>query len=235
MHDEQATILLIEDDPAIHRLVIDSLAAAGYLCKTAADGRSGLDEAGGVALVILDIGLPGIDGFEVARRLRVTNRSLPIIVVSARGGEEDKLLAFEIGADDYVVKPFSGRELAARVAAVLRRLNALKGDPKGDRILTRGDLELDTDQMVARRRDTVLDLTPTEFCMLRYFMCNPKIVIANEIIISDVLGYSPDSYTALVKVHISRLRKKIEDDAGNPTLIRTVPRFGYMFWPTDGD
>lgn len=219
------TILVVEDEPRIAGLVRDYLEQAGFAVLTAGDG------AGALVLartrrpdaLVLDLGLPGIDGLDVIRSLR-RDSDIPIVILSARGDESDRIAGLELGADDYVVKPFSPKEVVARVRAVLRRADA-RGRPE-ERI-TAGGLEIDT----ARRRVTVdgraVSLTPTEFEILVTLAREPGRVWTRSQLLDAVHGFSLETYERAIDGHIRNLRRKLESDPAAPRYVRTVHGVGY--------
>jgi DNA-binding response OmpR family regulator len=226
------TILVVEDEPQIAGLVRDYLEHAGFAVLTAGDG------AGGMALararrpdaIVLDLGLPKVDGLDVIRALR-RDSAVPIVVLTARGDETDRILGLELGADDYVVKPFSPKELVARVRAVLRRAEAL---PLTSERLVSGDLELD----LARRRVTagghVVDLTPTEFELLATLAREPGRVFTRSQLLDAVHGFSLDTYERAIDGHVRNLRRKLEPaEQGGTRYVRTIHGVGYALREPD--
>ena len=219
------TILVVEDEPRIASLVRDYLEHAGFAVLTAGDG------AGGLALararrpdaIVLDLGLPKVDGLDVIRILRADS-PVPIVVLTARGDETDRIIGLELGADDYVVKPFSPKELVARVRAVLRRAEAR---PTSSERLAVGDLEID----VARRRvvagGRVADLTPTEFELLATLARDPGRVWTRSQLLDAVRGFSLETYERAIDGHIRNLRRKLEPDGEGTRYVRTVHGVGY--------
>jgi DNA-binding response OmpR family regulator len=225
------TILVVEDEPQIAGLVRDYLEHAGFAVLTAGDG------AGALALartrrpdaILLDLGLPRIDGLDVIRALR-RDSAVPIVILSARGDETDRVTGLELGADDYVVKPFSPKELVARVRAVLRRVEAR---PKPDQLIVTGDLEVD----LARRRVTAdgrrVDLTPTEFELLATLAREPGRVWTRSQLLDAVHGFSLETYERAIDGHIRNLRRKLEPDDASPRYVRTVHGVGYALAEPD--
>ena len=221
-----ARVLVVEDEPQLRRLVSDYLVAAGFGVVTAHDGAAGLAavRAGGVDLVLLDLGLPGVDGLDVAREIR-RQGELPLIMVTARADESDRLVGLELGADDYVTKPFSPKELVARVRAVLRR--GVNRSLKADRIVA-GEVELDVDRMrvtVAGR--PVEHLTPTEFRLLLTLARQPGRVFTRSQLLDAVRGVAFESYERAVDAHVKNIRRKIEPDPRQPRYLLTVFGVGY--------
>ncbi|MBI5138075.1 MAG: response regulator transcription factor [Nitrospirae bacterium] len=223
------SILVIEDNPEIARLVALHLGDMGARVRTAADGSQGLALALSQPfdLVVLDLMLPGVDGLTICRRLRERSPGLPIVMVTAKDAEVDRVVGLEMGADDYVVKPFSVRELVARVKAVLRRAGA--APPQADALLKGHGLELDP----ARRRVTLdgaeVILTAREFDLLHHFMRHPGLVFTRAQLLDRVWGYGHEGYEHTVNSHINRLRAKIEADPAHPTRVLTVWGVGYRF------
>jgi DNA-binding response OmpR family regulator len=223
------TVLVVDDEPKIVDVVREYLEHAGFSVRTAGDGPAALERARALApdLVVLDLGLPGLDGLDVARQLRRSSR-VPVIILTARGDEVDRIIGLEIGADDYLVKPFSPRELVARVRAVLRRVDEreLAG---ADEPLVRGDLVVDP----ARRRVTVaarsVDLTPTEFDLLAHLARQPGRVFTRAQLLTAIHGVAVESYERAVDAHVKNLRRKIEPDPRHPRYVLTAHGIGYRF------
>jgi two-component system phosphate regulon response regulator PhoB len=219
-------LLLVEDDRALADLLIWHFSREGYEIVRTADGDEALllAEEQPPDLVILDWMIEGVSGIEVCRRLRrrASTAHVPIIMLTARGEESDRIRGLETGADDYVTKPFSPRELIARVGAVLRRMRpALAGEQ-----LAYGDIEMDVDAHRVRRSGKPVQLGPTEFRLLRHFMENPGRVFSRERLLDAVWAHDPDIDARTVDVHVRRLRKALNDD-GLPDVIRTVRSAGY--------
>ena len=220
-------ILVVEDDPSIRMGLEDTLTAKGYQVEVVGRGGDGAERAmsGRYDLVVLDVMLPDIDGFEVCRRIRQSRgsaRRMPIIMLSARGAELDRVRGLELGADDYVTKPFSPRELVARVRTVVRRTRA----PAGPRVLQHGAVRLDPGSRTLTVDGAVRHLTATEFNLLELLMRNPRQVLRRSLIYDRVWGYDfgPDSHA--LDVYVGYLRRKLES-AGEPRLIHTVRGVGY--------
>lgn len=231
-------ILVIEDDQDIGSLLKLHLGDLGYSVNLVQDGRAGLKAASAQRydLIILDLMLPGMDGLELCRRLRRDSpRYTPIVMVTARSSELDRVLGLEVGADDYITKPFSVRELLARVKAVFRRVEALAGQGTSSQgsIIRIGDLCID----VQKRHVTVLgilkELTAKEFELLLHFAQNPGRVYTRAQLLDAVWGYGHDGYEHTVNSHINRLRAKIEMDSAHPAFILTVWGVGYKFRNAD--
>jgi DNA-binding response OmpR family regulator len=228
-------ILVVEDDTTVAEVVTRYLEREGFEVQSVEDGWVALERAAewDPDLVVLDLMLPGLDGLEVCRRLRGMG-TVPVIMLTARGEESDRVVGFEVGADDYVSKPFSPRELTLRVKSVLRRARsaptspaAADGDPAP---LRAGPLELDPAARRATRRGTTLPLTTLEFDLLHFLIRNPGQVFTREELLRQVWGYSVGD-TSTVTVHVRRLREKIEDDPSAPRHIQTVWGSGYRFDP----
>jgi DNA-binding response OmpR family regulator len=231
----KARIVLVEDEPAIRRGVSDALRLSGYDVTEAADGATGLREAaaGGVDLVLLDLVLPKRDGLEVLSELRRVNPTRPVIILTARGSEEDRVRGLKMGADDYVVKPFSAKELLARVEAVLRRTLKPMADVASARI---GRGVVDLERREVRWSETERsDLSETETALLKYLAANKDRAVSRDELLGKVWGIgSAGLETRAVDMHIARLRVKLKDPAGpedQPDVIITVRSHGYMCGP----
>ena len=221
----EARILVVDDEESITHLLCTALRYEGFATASAASGREALSTAAEFRpdLVLLDVMLPDIDGFEVHRRLTASAAPrLPVVFLTARRDTDDRVRGLTIGADDYVVKPFSLEELIARVRAVLRRT---RGEQEADRRLAVEDLELDEETREVRRGGRLVELTPTEFSLLRYLLVNSGRVLSKAQILDHVWNYDFGGDSNVVETYISYLRKKIDRD-GEP-LIHTVRGFGY--------
>ena len=220
-------ILVVEDEKTISDLVAEALKRRGYRVETVDDGDSGLFavETTLPDLVILDVMLPGMDGWEVCRRIREnpSTRGIPVLMLTARRDERDLLAGFDVGADDYMKKPFSVNELAARVRSLLKR-----GVPKEaeEKVITIGPLSVDTEKGEALLEGSLLDLTATEFRLLEMLASNRGRVVSRETLLARVWGYAAAD-TRTVDMHVFRLRRKIEKDPENPALLHTVRGRGY--------
>ncbi len=223
-----ATILVVDDEPQIVRLVRDHLEASGFAVLEAADGRGAVRVAGSEHpdLVVLDLGLPGLDGLDVTRSLRKDN-PVPIIMLTARSDESDKLVGLELGADDYITKPFSPKELVARVRAVLRRAETAAAGPEVLRV--GDDVELDLPRMEARVSGRRVDLTPTEFQLLAAMAREPGRVFTRAQLLDAVHGVAFESYERAIDAHVKNIRRKLEPDSGAPRYLQTVYGVGYKF------
>jgi len=219
------TVLIVEDEPKIAQVARDYLQAAGCTVVTAVDGRSGLQAAARSRpdLVVLDLRLPDIDGLDVARRLR-QGGPVPIIMLTARGEESDKLVGLELGADDYITKPFSPKELVARVRAVLRRSEMARAAGES---LRAGDLVIDLPRRQARVNDRPVELTATEFDLLATLAGSPGRVFTRSQLLDAIHGVAFDSYERAVDAHVKNIRRKLESDPRRPRYLLTVHGVGY--------
>ena len=221
-------ILIAEDDPAIRELLTHHLEREAFDVLAVGDGNSALRAARAVAdVVILDVGLPAVDGFEVARALRREKCDVPIIMLTARTDEIDRVVGFELGADDYICKPFSPREVVARVKALLRRL----GQPCDQRpaLLTFGRLEIDEAAREVRVDGRAVRLKPREFSLLLTLASTPGVALSRRTLVEKVWGFDFDGDERTVDVHVRRVRSKIEEECKLPGLLQTVHGFGYKF------
>ena len=225
-------VLIIEDDENIAELLQLHLCEEGYEISHAAEGVGGLAmvRQGGWDALILDLMLPGIDGLEICRHARTMASYMPIVIISARSSEVHRVLGLELGADDYLAKPFSMLELVARVKALFRRQEAMTQNLMQDAGMLHIDrLAIDPLAREARLRDLPLDLTPREFDLLYYFARHPGEVFSRLELLDRVWGYQHDGYEHTVNTHINRLRTKIERDPAEPDIILTVWGKGYKF------
>lgn len=226
-------IVVIEDDPSILRGLQLNLGMEGYLVRSAADGETGLSLARTEKpdLVVVDVMLPRMGGLEVVRELRKEDPDLPVLILSAKGQESDKVAGLQLGADDYIVKPFGLKELLARIDALLRRRRA-RGETGPDRAIRRaGDVELDLDARIARAQGRPLDLTSREFDLLAFFVTHPERVYTREQLMEAVWGSRYFGTVRTVDNFIARLRAHIGDDAESPRHLETVRGIGYRFNP----
>ena len=221
----EARLLVVEDEPNIRELLATSLRFAGFEVFTAGDGAApvAIAEKEQPDLLVLDVMLPDMDGFTVTRRLRENGRHMPIVFVTARDSVEDKVKGLTVGGDDYVTKPFSLEEVVARIRAVLRRT---RGDAGEDEVLRFHDLELNEDSHEVRRGRRVIDVSPTEFKLLRYLLLNPNRVLSKAQILDHVWDYDFRGEAGIVESYISYLRRKI--DVEEPHLIHTRRGVGYV-------
>lgn len=235
-------VLVVEDDPTVSEVVIRYLEREGYLVEASFDGADALERAlaDPPDLVVLDLMIPSLDGFEVCRRLRAT-APVPVIMLTARGEEADRIVGLELGADDYVAKPFSPRELTARVKAVLRRASApattaspattaTRGSPADPAVLRAGQLAVDTRAHEVTVGGAPVSLTAREFELLAHLMAHPRRAFRREQLLEQVWGFSHGD-TSTVTVHVRRLREKVEAAPAQPRHICTVWGVGYRFDP----
>jgi DNA-binding response OmpR family regulator len=232
--DHPARILVVDDEPTVREMVGLNLRADGHTVVFASRG----DEALAVAretdpdLIVLDVMMPGRDGLEVVRTLRGES-TVPILLLSARGEEMDRVIGLEVGADDYLTKPFAMRELLARVRAMLRRRRMAADTPLVTDALVVGDVVVDARRHEATVRGEPLTLTAKEFGLLAYLARNPGIVLSREALLREVWGYDHPMDTRTIDVHVSSLRHKLEEDPANPRRIVTVRGLGYRLVPVD--
>jgi two-component system KDP operon response regulator KdpE len=224
-------VLVVDDEPQIRRALRTSLEAHGYEVVAVGTGEEGVVSAADAApdLVLLDLGLPDIDGTEVIRRVR-TFSEVPVIVLSVRESQQDKVAALDAGADDYVIKPFGMEELLARARAAMRR--AAPDDPAPP-VLRYGELEIDLARRLVTREGEALHLTPTEYGLLEALATNPDKLLTHQWLLRRVWGQGYGTETTYLRTYIRALRKKLGDDAGAPALIMTEPGVGYR-WVGEG-
>lgn len=226
-------VLLVDDEEHILRLLDYHLAKEGYQTELVGDGRSALKlaETEHFDFILLDIMLPQLDGIEVCKRIRVKGITTPIMMVSAKGDEFDKVLALELGADDYLTKPFSPRELIARVKAILRRTEKDQTDDNdlSDEQWVVNGLRVFPDRHEVYKDNDMLNLTPKEYELLLYLIKHPNMTLTRERLLERIWGYDFGQETRLVDVHIGKLREKVEDDPKNPKFIKTIRGYGYKF------
>jgi two-component system alkaline phosphatase synthesis response regulator PhoP len=224
----RAKILVVEDEPAMVAGLRDNFEFEGYEVITAHDGVEGLERALDESpdLVVLDVMMPRMSGLEVCKQLRAKRASLPIIMLTARGQEVDKVVGLELGADDYVTKPFSIRELLARVKSVLRRTAVL---PKDKEQHSFADVEVDLRRCRVLRSGKALDFSAKEFDLLKYFICHSGETLSRDRLLEDVWGYENYPTTRTVDTHLVRLRQKLEPDPDQPQYFLTVHGTGYRF------
>lgn len=222
------TILVIDDDENLRDTIGVMLEKEGFRPILVGDGKAGLQEALVVKpnLILVDLRMPGMTGVEVCKRLRTSGMTTPLIVLSAIGEEVDKVLLLEIGADDYVVKPFGTRELLARIRAVLRRTS-----PDAAHVLAFADVQVDLDRRVVLRHGEEVKMTRAEYNLLTFFLQNPDRALTRDVILNSVWGYESFPNTRTVDAHIVRLRQKLEPDADAPRHFVTMHGVGYRFIP----
>ena len=227
-----ATVLIVEDEYAVARGIQYALQQEGYEVSGAKSGEDGLDLAVNQApdLVLLDVRLPGIDGFEVLRRMRAAGTKAPVLILTAKDDEVDKVIGLELGADDYLTKPFGLRELMSRIKALLRRAYGDLADAQGGRIIRHHDLVIDLERRRVQRGQRRINLTATEFDILRHLASRPGRVYSRSELLELIRDYDAlDQDEKTINVHISHLREKLEDDPGTPSFILTVRGAGYAF------
>lgn len=219
-------VLIVEDDPSMAAALRDGFESEGYEVRLADDGASGLRAADSDPpdLLILDVMLPRMSGLDVCRKLRQQGSRLPIIMLTARSQEIDKVIGLRAGADDYVSKPFGFLELLARVEALLRRAS-----PHASNVMQFGDVYLDLEKREVHKNGKQLDLSPREFRLLAYLVDHRGEVVERQTLLDAVWGYQEAPLTRTVDMHVAKLRRKLEDDPANPRLIITVHRAGYRF------
>lgn len=225
-------ILVVEDEPAVARGLLYGLNAEGFVTYWVETGQHALDLARekDVHLILLDIRLPDISGFDVCRQLRAEGKRQPVIMLTASDEEVDKVLGLELGADDYVVKPYSLREVISRIRAMLRRSYGELANGNSREKFTFGDVLIDMERLQVWRNGQLISLTPTEFRLLRYLVSNPDRPVSRDTLIESVWGYSSDiGDDRTIDVHIRHLREKLEEDPTNPRWLLTVRGFGYKF------
>ena len=225
-----AKVLVIEDEETLRFTLAHNLKREGYTVLTASRGDDGLKLAreSEPDLIVLDVMLPGVDGIQICRLLR-RDTKVPIIMLTALGGESDRVVGLDIGADDYMAKPFGMRELLARIRALLRRSTPRTELPVGGPLVVSGDLQLDMERREVRRGGVALPMKPKEFELLLFFMQHPGRVFSREQILNEVWGYDFFGGPRTVDVHVRWLRKKVEDDAALPERLRTIRGSGYLF------
>ncbi|MHB1550007.1 MAG: response regulator transcription factor [Vulcanimicrobiaceae bacterium] len=221
-------IVVAEDDAAIRELVTHHLEREGFEIFAVADGNAAMRAARELAdMLVLDVGLPGVDGFDVARVLRREKRDLPILMLTARDDEIDRIVGFEVGADDYLCKPFSPRELVARIKAIVRRAGHLYDAPP--RLLRFGRLEIDEAAREVRVDGIDARLKPREFALLLMLASNPGVALSRRTLLERAWGFDFDGDERTVDVHVRRIRQKVEEVNGLPATLQTIHGFGYKF------
>jgi len=225
-------ILIVEDEHAVARGLEYALSKEGFTVSWAMDGRQALDltHKEDPRLILLDLRLPDISGFDVCRQLRQEGKRQPILMLTARDDALDKVLGLELGADDYIVKPYDLRELIARIRAQLRRAYGELAEPNSGEVLDFGEIQIDLTQLQVSRRGEVLSLTPIEFRLLRFLASHPNRPYERDALIESIWGYGDEiNNDRTVDVHIRHLREKLEDDPANPRWVVTVRGTGYKF------
>ena len=224
-------ILVIDDDKALCELVREYLEPLGFEIEFVHRGDTGADRAlsGDHSIIVLDVMLPGLNGFEVLRKIRTQSR-IPVLMLTARGDDVDRIVGLEIGADDYLPKPFNPRELAARIRAILRRADPERSaNHTGPRTLTIGDVELDAGTRVVRRNDEIVELTAVEFDLLEKLLRGAGSIITRDELSNEVLGRNLSPFDRSIDMHISNLRKKLGHHFGAVERIKTVRGVGYIY------
>ncbi|MDT4966774.1 MAG: two-component system, OmpR family, response regulator VicR [Acidobacteriota bacterium] len=224
--EKKVRILIVEDEPAMVAGLRDNFEYEGYEVISAADGVEGLERAlsGNPDLVVLDVMMPRLSGLDVCKQLKIKRPSLPVIMLTARGQEIDKVVGLELGADDYVTKPFSIRELLARVKAVLRRVS-----PQAPEVYRFSDIEVNIRSNEVRRAGNLIDLSAKEFALLAYFVAHPAETLTRDRLLDAVWGYENYPNTRTVDTHIVHLRQKVEPNPEEPRFILTIHGTGYKF------
>lgn len=234
--DKPFKVLIIDDDQKLCALVRDYLAPHGYAVSAAYNGPSGLEmvNTGNFGAIILDVMLPGMDGFEVLKALR-RDHDVPVLMLTSRGDETDRIVGLEMGADDYIPKTFSTRELLARLRAVIRRTQTSTSVERsgGDQVIDVGGLKIDHPSRTARLNGQPVELTPVEFELLYQLARSAGRVLSRDQLLDRVAGRDYDVFDRSIDVHISSLRRKLDDDPRAPRFIKTVRSVGYMFVTSD--
>lgn len=228
----RTSLLVIEDDENISSAIEEYFSRAGYTVNTASDGVAGVENASKHRpdVVVLDLMLPKMDGLAVCKELREKRPQMPIIMLTAKDDVVDKVLGLEMGADDYITKPFSLREVEARIKSVLRRARAAaSGDATDETPIIRGNLRIDPVRREVTIGERQVELTPKEFDLLRLFASNPGRVFPRKYLLEKIWDYSYEGYDRTIDSHINRLRAKVEDNPDNPQLVLTVWGIGYKF------
>lgn len=224
-------LLIVDDDREIRELLKVDLQLSGYLVDTACDGQEGLTMAlkSSYDLILLDVMMPKMDGYEVCQNIRKVNKEIPILLLTAKGAIEDKVVGFERGADDYLVKPFDIQELLVRVRALLRRNN--KNDSHSGEVLDAGDIKIFPDSLEATINGEVKKLTPTEFEILYCLMQHINQAVTLSTLLNEVWGYDADEDVRMLRVHVGGLRHKIEPSPKTPKYLHTITNVGYKLTP----
>ncbi len=227
-------IYVVDDDPGIRELLSEYLAGQGFevACAEGAVALDALLEKSRPDLLVLDLMMPGEDGLSIARRLKGQAASLPVIMLSAKGEDIDRIIGLEVGADDYLPKPFNPRELLARIRAVLRRGAAASGEAtEALKTAEFGSFRINLDARLLTRGEQEIELTSGEFSLLEIFVTHPNRALSRDWLMDQLRGFERDPFDRSIDVRVNRLRKKIEDDPSNPRYIRTVWGQGYLFAP----
>ena len=231
-------ILVAEDDPAILRGVADLLESEGYLVERTENGLAALEHfrANPPDLVLLDVMMPGMNGYDLCRAIRGENRIVPVVMLTAKGQEVDKVVGLELGADDYIVKPFGMAELLARVRSALRRGALAAEDPPAESsVFCFGDVRVDFGSMSGLRGRVPFELTPREAELLRYLLDRPNRVVSRDVLLEELWGVECEITTRTVDQHMARLRQKVEDNPARPRWLQTVHGAGYRFTSLEAD
>jgi two-component system OmpR family response regulator/two-component system phosphate regulon response regulator OmpR len=230
--NDNPNVLIVDDDAGIRDLLADYLAKQGMCVTTARDGKEMDERLTGLYpdLIVMDLMLPGEDGLSLTRRIKAV-RDVPVIMLSARGEDIDRIVGLEVGADDYLPKPFNPRELLARIRAVLRRGNSGNHDQSANEVARFGPFSLDLAAQTLSRDGVEIALSQAEFTLLKLFVERPNRALSRDQIMDNLKGYERDPFDRSIDVRVTRLRKKLEDDPANPAYIRTVWGQGYLFSP----
>ncbi|MBF7129241.1 response regulator transcription factor [Pediococcus pentosaceus] len=231
------TILVVDDEPAIVTLITYNLEQANYQVVSVDNGLDAVEivQKGLVDFVIMDLMLPQLDGIEATKRIRKFDEQIPIIMLTAKTSQVDKILGLELGADDYITKPFSPQELLSRIKVILRRTDRAINLAEIDPTLQAENIAIDFKRMVVKKNNEKIQLTPNEFKLLRYLYKNANQVLSRDQILEKVWGYEYGGQTRIVDIHISHLRDKLENGPKHPQLIKTIRGFGYEFVSKKGD
>ncbi|ABJ67527.1 response regulator transcription factor [Pediococcus pentosaceus] len=231
------TILVVDDEPAIVTLITYNLEQANYQVVSVDNGLDAVEivQKGLVDFVIMDLMLPQLDGIEATKQIRKFDEQIPIIMLTAKTSQVDKILGLELGADDYITKPFSPQELLSRIKVILRRTDRAINLAEIDPTLQAENIAIDFKRMVVKKNNEKIQLTPNEFKLLRYLYKNANQVLSRDQILEKVWGYEYGGQTRIVDIHISHLRDKLENDPKHPQLIKTIRGFGYEFVSKKGD
>lgn len=230
--NDNPNVLIVDDDAGIRDLLADYLAKQGMCVTTARDGKEMDERLTGLYpdLIVMDLMLPGEDGLSLTRRIKAA-RDVPVIMLSARGEDIDRIVGLEVGADDYLPKPFNPRELLARIRAVLRRGNSGNHNQSANEVARFGPFSLDLAAQTLSRDGVEIALSQAEFTLLKLFVERPNRALSRDQIMDNLKGYERDPFDRSIDVRVTRLRKKLEDDPANPAYIRTVWGQGYLFSP----